>query len=364
MDAEHYFCLHHLKSTSVKEKKMKNKRKVILSLILAIAIVLGGLPVSAFAASDTFIEVTKDNAPVRTKAYESGDVIERLEEGTILQADACWNLKGHRWYRVELSDGRSGYIYSKNVQKHEHNFNEYNTQIGTFLVCEQCGRIEEKHITDVKKGSAVKAFAINAVMHMFYDSSPSGVLNVVTGGMTASGAKVYTYSSAYALPLTLAVADGPAPIGDIIGAAIVVAGGAAALHDAASFIELNEVVDLDTFAASITAGEFLDRLKNRERECDATTFRRVVRESGGLRYADDICMDWTEAYICVVLGIDVYTPFSEIADQFSALFTFVRMERDKDPTHYWHYHAYDNQGIKIRAHIFFGANDYGAMPHY
>lgn len=59
--------------------------KRTVCLILVIVMVIGMLPLTAFAASKTYVEVVKD-APLRSKGDGDGSVAMRCEEGVVLES--------------------------------------------------------------------------------------------------------------------------------------------------------------------------------------------------------------------------------------------------------------------------------------
>ena len=345
---------------------MKKVLKAVMCLLLVLTLVLVTIPASAFAASDTFIEVTKNNAPARSKRYESGTVLKRYEKGTILKATPCRNGYGNLWYAVTLENGRTVYIYSKNVREHKHSFKDYSTGIGTFQVCERCGHINVKSALDAKKVSLAKRFAINALIRT-RGSGVSGigqafVDTLLSVNKSNADPNVLRMTS---LALPLMAIDGPFPAGDIVAAVLVASAEAVAILGANSMSKMNSAVDIQTFITGITAAEFLELLEKSTTQCSPYTFKRVVRAGNNLKYVDRKCINAVEAYICVVLGIDVYTSSPVSAKLLADMFTITIMEHDKDkPTHYWHYHACTEQGYRIHSHIFYGTNDRGQVPHY
>lgn len=91
--------------------------KRTLTLLLAVVLLATMLPLTAFAAKKQYLEVTKDNAPIRAKASEKGAIVQRCPKGTILEAEGSKiNLYLNKWYKVRWK-GDVCFIYSGNVKK-------------------------------------------------------------------------------------------------------------------------------------------------------------------------------------------------------------------------------------------------------
>lgn len=103
------------------------------------------------------------------------------------------------------------------------------------------------------------------------------------------------------LALPLAAADGPLPIGDIAFAVIAVIALCVA-HD----YSIPETAEI---SAAVTEADFVDYLRGRaENTCSDSSFRRVSRFPGGLKYLDNYCMDRAEAFLYVQLTGSTSTP--------------------------------------------------------
>ena len=91
--------------------------KRIIAALMILCLTLAMLPVGAFAAGKTYIEVIKDNAPLRSGKGEKYSVVVHATKGTVLEAvDSSLNIYLHRWYKVNTAGG-AAWIYSGNVKK-------------------------------------------------------------------------------------------------------------------------------------------------------------------------------------------------------------------------------------------------------
>jgi hypothetical protein len=98
--------------------------KKIISTLLALILVLGCFPVSAFAAGNdetcavapyssnaSLIEVTREGAPIRTGPGERYSTVVKCELGTVLEkTDTTINRYLNRWYKVTYRDSQSNVI--------------------------------------------------------------------------------------------------------------------------------------------------------------------------------------------------------------------------------------------------------------
>lgn len=281
----------------------------------------------------SLIEVKRDNAPIRSAASENGSVLFRCEEGAVLKyTSTVINKYGNLWYKVTFN-GKTGYIYSGNVKMHTHSYQHLTYDGVTYNVCD-CGKVTVTVKTTQKVDS--------------YKVSMSGVAATAPLSMTG-------YASTAG---GLAIADGPIPLGDIIGLSILVVGAYLTLTNSKpSTTQVQEIVrniDFDSY------------LEQNGSSCSVTSYRRVLREGGTLKYIDDKCMNIGEAYVYVrYIGGDVYCN-----DQPTAMALAVMhgennfyMERDKNqPTYFYHYHLGANAKHKVGGHIFFGTNELGQRP--
>lgn len=297
--------------------------KKIISMILILGILIGTLPTPAFAADNNYIEVTRENAPIRKAASEKADVVVRCKEGTVLSSSgSCRNWYLNKWYKVVL-DGQTYYIYSGNVKIHKHNPTNLSINGIRYSVC-KCGDVSVSVNSEEQK------------------------------------AESQTVLGATSLAIPLITMDGPLPIGDLIAAGILIVSACLAMDYAAPLAE-----DL---AVMLSEVDFNNYLRNRgENTCPTGSFRRVVRLPGGLKYTDQYCMDIVEAYIYVrLIQGDVYTANEDDALLLAAMHGSAIMERDKAgpnkdvTTYFYHYHL--GTGRESKAHIFFGLNDAGQGP--
>ena len=293
--------------------KMKKVFK-LMSFVLVMALLVVSTPISANAASVTYLEITRDNAPLRKEAHDEGKIVARCEEGAVLKSTGSfYNYKFRKWHRVEYQ-GSTYYIYSGNVATHTHDYEELYYGGTTYKYCD-CGQV-----------------------------------NVVSTTTKYASETIASYASAAGLAIGL---DGPAPIGDIVGAAIIMYTACYLATNGLSdvVIDVLEEIDVD---------EFLD---DRENECSAESFRKVSRVGGTLTYIDNQCMDEIQAFFYVMLVGDVYNYDEQNAEELAALYGSYFKDKDKDkPSYWWHFHLGNDHKSKVKGHIFFGTNDYGMYP--
>jgi len=91
----------------------------IIAMVMVFSIVSVAIPKNVvYAAGTIWLEVTKDNAPVRTEKSDDGKVLRRLTKGTVITAEKKelnWKLRW--WYKLKSGE----YIHSGNVKEtHEH----------------------------------------------------------------------------------------------------------------------------------------------------------------------------------------------------------------------------------------------------
>ena len=279
--------------------------------------------VGDLSSASVLLDVKKSNAPIRSGAGSKYAVIARCSDAAVLASSgSCRNGSFRKWYKVDL-DGETGYIYSGNVSVHKHNEQELHINGVIYGVC-NCGMVTAKASNGKSIGEATK----------------------VMGSLT--------------LALPLAAADGPLPIGDIAFAVIAVIALCVA-HD----YPIPETAEI---SAAVTEADFVDYLRGRaENTCSDSSFRRVSRFPGGLKYLDNYCMDRAEAFLYVQLtGCDVYTANENEALLLAAMYGAAIMERDKArpskdiTTYFYHYHLGTDRTNK--AHVFFGLNDAGVGP--
>lgn len=299
--------------------------KRIISAVLVIVLVFCMLPLNVFAASKNYVEVVKD-APLRTKGDGDAAVAMRCEEGVVLESVGTyfnWR-KLSNWHKVKVPGYNDVFfIYDGNVKNHTHKATELTINGIVYTVC-GCGDVTAKTATQEEREEA----------------------NVVL--------------SAVPMAIPLALADGPLPIGDIAAAVITIVGVCVA-HDYA-------IPAAKELAVMATEADFDKYFEDRaENTCSRYSFRRVVRFPGGLKYADQYCMDAAEAFVYVsLIHGDIYTADEDSALMLAAMFGSAIMERDKASpkkditTYFYHYHVGTDRVNK--SHIFFGLNDLNQGP--
>ena len=299
--------------------------KRTICLLLVIVMVIGMLPLTAFAASKNYIEVVKE-APLRTKGDGGASVAMRCEEGVVLESLGTyfnWR-KLSKWHKVKVPGYDDiYYIYDGNVKSHTYEATELTINGIVYKVC-GCGEITAETATQEERKEA----------------------NVVL--------------SSVPLAIPFAFADGPLPIGDIAAAVITIVGVCVA-HDYA-------IPAAEELAVMATEADFDKYFEDRaENTCSRYSFRRVVRFPGGLKYTDQYCMDAAEAFVYVsLIHGDVYTADEDSALMLAAMFGSAIMERDKaspkkdNTTYFFHYHVGTDRVNK--SHIFFGLNDLNQGP--
>ena len=160
--------------------------KKMICAILVVVLIVGMIPITAFAAGNTYIEVTKDQAAVRTKADGDAKIALRLEEGVVLESVAThYNWKKlSNWYEIRIP-GKEGtyFIFAGNVKIHEHETTSITVNDIVYKIC-NCGNIRAETTTAEQNEEA----------------------SLVLGSATL------------ALPLV----DGPLPLGDLAAAAVVI----------------------------------------------------------------------------------------------------------------------------------------------
>ena len=124
--------------------------KRMICAILVVVLIVGMFPVTAFAAGNTYIEVTKDNAAVRTKADGDAKIALRLEEGVVLESVGThYNWKKlSNWYEIRIP-GKEGtyFIFAGNVGTHEHETTDITVNDIVYKLCSGCGDISAEATT-------------------------------------------------------------------------------------------------------------------------------------------------------------------------------------------------------------------------
>ena len=304
-------------------KKTRHDRKASMKVLMrfmtfvtVMALMVVSAPISTNAASVTYLEITRDNAPLRKEAHDEGKIVVRCEEGAVLKSTGSfYNYKFRKWHKVEYQ-GKTYYIYSGNVEKHQHDYEEISYGGATYKYCD-CGQINVVSTTTMSNSNA------NAVA-------------------------AYAGTAAAAPWL-----DGPLPVGDIIAAGVLLYTGCflATSDFSDTVVEVLEEIDID---------ELLDAKDN---VCSVESFRKVTRAAGPLTYIDNECMDMIQAYFYVMLVGDVYNVSEDKAEELAALYINYFRDRDADKPEYWyHYHLGNDHKDKVKGHVFFGTNDYGQYP--
>ena len=298
-----------------------------LSVLLVLALFVGMIPTPAFAASTTYLEVTRNNAPVRADKFDTGKVVERCAKGTVLKSTGTtWNWKGSKWHKVQLEgSSKTYYIYDGNVKTHKHSYKNTVTFDGvTYKIC-SCGYINVTATTQVKlkQGNAI--------------------------ALSAS-----TYGS---LALGTSAADGLLPVGDAIGLVILAYG--AYTMSTGQTISSSKAYDI---AIDLDFDEYLKQNRN---TCSEASFRMVSRGTGkNLTYIGSTCYNAVQAYCLAVGGVDVYTrymPNAMMAASFHPDGCYSEIDKNK-PNYYYHYHLGADADHKVGGHIFYGTSPSGLTP--
>ena len=309
--------------------------KKIVSILLTLVLILGCLPVRAFAAGNdetcavtpyssdaTLIEITRDGAPIRTGPGERYSTVVRCELGTILEKNGTKiNRYLNRWYKVTYRDSQSntcytGYIYSENTKNHAHQYEQLEYDGVVYKYCD-CGKltVRVKSEQRLKKADAV----------------------AIAG--TAAG--------------TLSVVDGPVPVGDLLGVGLLITVGileaTGAIPSVDEVQEVYEDIDFDQF--------------DDDDYCPIDSYRRVSRAGGTLTYLDNDCLSIVEAYVWVRSGNDVWCRDWDTAYKLGSLYAggcFSEIDSgNKDYWYHFHMGTCTPSGKHLNVvggHIFYGAS--------
>ena len=315
-------------------KKGRDIMKKFISILLAFALVLGCMPVKAFAAKEeetcafepygsdaALIETTREGAPIRTGPGKNYSTVVSCEAGTVLEKTGTKiNRYLHRWYEVTYRNSQSnecykGYIYSDNTQKHTHQYEEFEYDNVVYKYCD-CGAIRIRH-------------------EVLMQSAPAMAI-----ANTAAG--------------TLAVADGPLPAGELIAVGLMIT--TYILYKTGALPTVEEVQE-------VYADIDFDQLDNSDGSCPIDSYRRVSRAGGTLTYLDDKCMSIVEAYVWVRTGNDVWCSDWDTAYKLAALYPKgCFSEVDSGNKDYWyHFHLGTctpngrHQDV-VGGHIFYGTS--------
>ena len=307
--------------------------KKIISIILSLVMLLSCVPVNAFAAENeevcavapysnqaTLVEVVRDGAPIRTGPGEKYDTVVSCEVGAVLEKTGTKvNRYLNQWYEVTYRDIEnnkcySGYIYSENTQKHSHTYEKLEYDTVTYKFCD-CGKITVRVEYRVQKAEAV------------------AVASAAAG--------------------TLAVVDGPVPLGDILGAGLLITVGimeaTGAIPDVDTVQSVYEDINFDQF--------------DDDDACPIDSYRRVSRANGNLSYIDKDCLSVVEAYVWVFTGNDVWTSTWDAAYLLASLCPigcFSEIDSgDKDYWYHFHMGSCTPEGkheYVIGGHTFYGTS--------
>ena len=278
-------------------------KKILCTLMTLIMIVtING---SCYAANDyKYIEVIRNNAPLRSNCYESAEIIGRCSTGTVLSyVEINTNIYFNKWYRVYYGDTYA-WIYEENVKTHIHCYAKHEVDGIAFSICSDCGHVQFQAYPEVA----------DYVNEKYLSASMSGAL---------------------ALP----VIDGPAPIGDI--AAIVI-------------IAYNCLI----YAGALSKTEGL--IKEIPRR---NVFYEVKRiKNVGLTNKTNQTLNTLQAFAKVLQGNDVWTKYQSDAYECAKLWPLGCYSEIDTPSgnpkagYYYHYHLGKdvNHKVTTAGHIFYG----------
>lgn len=307
--------------------------KRTISIILAIILVFGCIPVNAFAAGNeetcvlspystkaALLEITRDGAPIRTGPGEKYSTVVICEIGTVLEKDGTKiNKYLNKWYEVTYRDGQSnkcysGYVYSGHAQKHSHQYETIEYDGATYEFCD-CGRLAVLVANEVQMADAMAVAA--------------------TAG-------------------TLTVADGPFPLGDMIAIGLLITIG---------YLDATGVIPDTDELVSVYEDVELVRDEYENDACPIGTYRKVSRLGGTLTYLDKECMSILVAYIWVRTGNDVWCQNWETAYALGSIhMNGCFSEIDSGNKDYWyHFHLgkCTDSGKHVDVvggHIFYGTS--------
>ena len=310
----------------------------IMSLLLVLTLFVGMIPTPAYAASVSYLEVTRNNAPIRADKYDTGKIIDRCAKGTVLKCTGTtYNWKTSKWYKVEW-EGKTRFIYSGNVKTHSHSYKNKVTFDGvTYKIC-GCGYINvtAKTQVKVKQGNAIAMSA------------------TAFAPLAGSTATAYSFIPAAGGAAAL---DGPLPFGDV-AALLILAYGAYTMTSGTTI----STSKAKSMAISL---DFDDYLKQNPNICSEASFRMVSRATGkNLTYIGKTCYNAVQAYALAVGGQDMYTrymPNAKLAASFHPGGCYSEIDKNK-PNYYYHYHLGANAKSKVGGHIFYGTTPSGLTP--
>lgn len=276
--------------------------------------------VSPYSSKAALVEVVCDGAPIRTGPGKAYSTVVRCEAGAVLEKTGTKiNRYLNRWYEVTYRDSESnrcysGYIYAENTQKHTHDYETLRYDGTTYRFCD-CGRITVRVEYRLKKANAVAAAG------------------------AAAGA--------------LAAADGPIPLGDILGVGLLISVGlmeATGVIPSADTVEaVYETVDFEQF--------------DNDGVCPIDSYRRVSRGGGTLSFLDQECLSIVEAYVWVFTGNDVWCSSWDTAYELASLCPMgCFSEIDSGNRDYWyHFHlgsctVEGKHEYVFGGHVFYGTS--------
>ena len=263
--------------------------------------------------SPTYMDINANNVEIKDTAYDVGKTVGKSSKGdTFYFTGRCTNKYGNTWYIMNYS-GKKAFVWSGHLSAHKHSYDKITVGSSSYNIC-SCGDVET-----ISGNTQMSSIAISAA--------------------------------------TLAAVDGPFPVGDLT---------ACALTLGSLYLSMLGVLpSVDYIASAISSVDFDNYLKKRsENICSQYSFRKVQRFNGGLKYIDKYCMDAAEAYIYLTtIGGDLYTESEDSAMMLVAQLQGAGIcERDKDKKSYF-YHWHLGTERESGAHIFFGTNDFGDVPH-
>lgn len=305
---------------------MKKVTAMILSVLMTIVGCVGnGIPVQAAETSQNFVDVRVYNAPLRVGPEKSADAIAYTYDGRVLTVvDEITNQYGNLWYEVAWEavpgDGTTAYIFSGNVSEHSHAYACQEVEGIEFSFC-KCGDvyIEESSYMEISMANTL-----------------------VLGASATAGAT--------------SMADGPLPVGDLIGI-ILLAGAWCLDYTGAIPTDLQKIT---------TDADFMDYLKDNAEICTNENFRMVKRVNGLLQVIGNSCLNIPQAYIYSrYCKGDVWTRDYATALECAAFNgTYFGPEVDKNAEgYYYHFHYGNDHTDCVGGHIFYGAGQFtGCLP--
>lgn len=313
--------------------------KKFISIIMILALLVNIVPVGVLAAENNdevtycavenysnqakLVETIKD-CPIRRGAGQAYETVTNCPENVVLEVTG-WTINRHLnvWYRVNYRDSANnicytGYIYSQNVRTHNCNFDHFTYDGVTYNYC-NCGKITV----------TVKTFA---------EVKQSNAMTIANYATTAG--------------ITATAADGPLPVGDLIGLGIIVT--------AALVYKTGAIPNVSTIQEVIREIDF-DEYQEENDDCPSTSYRKVMRVGDTLKYIDNECMSAGKAYAYARAGGDVYCSTWDMAAVVGALHpdgSFSEIDSgNKDYWYHFHLGQKNDQGRHIDVvggHIFYG----------